>query len=240
MVLTGGGCLINGHFGSRPPLTDICERRPGLCEDDRAVRLINQLRESSVLIRTEETLGSGIIIAQSRDETVILTNRHVIDPDGDLEYPTGITVNNNGRSIEPRRILIAPDGVDLAAVVVEGGLGPPIRMNGGNPPIGTNIFVVGSPLGSEDSVSAGIVSNLRHVAMADGFEFDAIQTDAAVNPGNSGGGIFDADTGELLGIITFKLRISMFQTAEGMAFAIPTSVLDRFPYAGWRQLAREN
>jgi serine protease Do len=193
-----------------------------------------------VLIRNEDGQGSGIIIGHRNKETVILTNRHVIEVGSELRFPEGLEVRNNGRSVAPRRILVAPEGLDLAVIFVEGRLGPSRATSDDAPPIGANVIVVGSPLGSEDSVTTGIVSNLKPTMTTRGFRYNAIQTDAAVNPGNSGGGIFNAETGELIGIISYKLRMTPFESAEGMSFAIPMSVLTKFPYTDWQQVPKEN
>ena len=159
------------------------------------------------------------------------------DSDGSLSV--GLKVRNNGKTFTPSRILIAPHELDLAVVFVKGRIGPCRVAQMDTPDVGENVLVVGSPLGSEDSVSKGIVSNLYPDKTKAGFKYFNIQTDAAVNPGNSGGGIFDAQSGKLLGIVSFKLRMSMFETAEGMAFAIPVSLLKKFPYERWEELKKE-
>ena len=234
-VLTGG-CATTNQFRAFDPIIDICKsNEPGKCNRKNRIALIEELRQSSVLIKNSKSQGSGVIIGHNGNETVILTNRHVVDPDSGRKIPDGTKILNNGRVSVPTRILIAPDDIDLAIVFVKGVAGPCRKMFGESPAVGSNVIVVGSPLGSEDSVTKGIISNLNPEKTKNGFSYFTIQTDAAVNPGNSGGGIFDAETGNLIGIISFKIRMSPFETAEGMAYAIPITILKSFPYAGWEQ-----
>lgn len=207
--------------------------------------LADALRRSSVLISTDEALGSGIIIANSGTETTILTNRHVVESDspaagGFARLAPGMVVYNDGRVGAVKRVQIAPNGLDLAVVTVEGDLGPAVRTSTGRLSRGNRLMIIGSPLGYEDSVSAGIVSNFAPRETGSGFHFLAIQTDAAINPGNSGGGFFLAGTGELVGITSFKLMLNPIVTAEGMGFAIPIRYIYDYPYRDWAMLPAGN
>jgi S1-C subfamily serine protease len=233
-----GGCA--GIFKAYNPMYEICRTERSYGYGQRGIKnLIKELRQSAVLINSNRAQGSGIIIGHKNNETIILTNRHVVDPDENLRLPGGLQIRNNGKSVVPTRILIAPQDLDLAVVFVKGRIGPCREAEMDAPTIGGNVFVVGSPLGSEDSITKGIISNLNPEKTKKGFKYNIIQTDAAVNPGNSGGGIFDAKTGELLGIISYKLRMSMFETAEGMAYALPISILKEFPYSDWLEVKRD-
>ncbi len=212
------------------------------CQSDSQLEeVIAALKRSTVLIDTASGLGSGVIIAHRNGETFILTNRHVVEaeqaPDGGgPRAEDGMTVHNDGTVARPARIIVAPNGIDLAVVVVKGDLGPDARLANATIRRGTGVVAIGSPLGIEDSATRGIVSNFVERSTQGGFRFTAIQTDAAINPGNSGGGLFLSGTGELLGITTFKLRISPFESAEGMAFVIPINVLGQFPMQTWSEL----
>jgi putative serine protease PepD len=99
--------------------------------------------------------------------------------------------------------------------------------------VGDTVIAVGSPLGLEATVTSGIVSALgREVEISDtesGGPFqaqrtatltDAIQTDAAVNPGNSGGPLIDA-TGRVVGVVTAMAGVNGDSGSIGIAFAIP-------------------
>lgn len=214
---------------------------PNECNAANALELLaDQLRRSSVLISSDEALGSGIIIANSGTETTILTNRHVVESDthgddGSPRLSPGMVVYNDGKVARVKSVRIAPNSLDLAVVTVEGDLGPAVRTFTGRLSRGNRLMIIGAPLGYEDSVASGIVSNFSRRETDSGFGYTAIQTDAAINPGNSGGGFF-LGTGELVGITAFKLRISPIETAEGMGFAIPIRYIYDFPYEGWQNL----
>jgi serine protease Do len=207
----------------------------------RTEEIIEGLRSSSVMIDTDEGLGSGIIIGKDGGDTIIITNRHVVQSEtpGPGHGPVtagGMTVHNGGQVARVRRVLIAPNGIDLAAVIVGGDIGPAVRIAGETPRQGTRLIIIGSPLGIEDSVSEGVVSNFVSRRTDSGFPFTAIQTDAAINPGNSGGGFFLAGSGELIGITAFKLQLNPFSTAEGMGFGIPISIIQQYPISAWHEL----
>lgn len=240
-TLISGGCATTNAFRMHLPLTEICQTtsRSSSCSRSN-LKLIEELRQSAVLIRSGNVQGSGIIIGHQDNHTIIVTNRHVVDPESNPKDQRVITIRNNGNTFKPARILIAPHGLDLAIMFVEGKVGPCRKMDFNKQTVGTNVIVVGSPLGSEDSVTKGIISNLNPEKAKNGFEFFTIQSDAAINPGNSGGGIFDAQTGELIGIMSFKIRMSPFETAEGMSFALPISLLKEFPYSGWDQVKKDS
>jgi len=230
-VMSSGCAAI---FRSHNPLTDIC-RNNGTSIQRSIKSLIKELRQSAVLIDSSSAQGSGIIIGHKNNETIILTNHHVVTED-DGSLSKGLKVRNNGKTFTPSKILIAPHGLDLAVVIVKGRIGPCRVAEMGKPDIGEDVLIVGSPLGREDSVTKGIISNHNEEETKAGFKYFTLQTDAAVNPGNSGGAIFDAQKGRLLGIVSFKLRKNMFETAEGMAFALPVSLLKEFPYEKWKEI----
>lgn len=215
---------------------------PAAClTDSQLEENIAVLKRSTVLIDTDEALGSGVILRRENGLTVILTNRHVVQaedpgPDKNPVAAGSMVVHNDGSEAKVVRVLLAPNDLDLAVVFVKEDIGPPARMANATIRRGTGVVVIGSPLGIEDSATRGIISNFVGRRTDSGLPFLAIQTDAAINPGNSGGGLFLASTGELLGITTFKLRISPFETAEGMGFVIPVSMLNQYPIQSWREL----
>ena len=229
-----------------------CRKRPPIQENDtkgsedesvvsgkRLQEIIGQLRKSVVRIESDESIGSGVILYRCGGETAILTNKHVVTtdkaPDGKVLASPNIRISNEGMLVRPVKVVIAPQGLDLALVFVREDIGPPIKTTQKIPQIGTRTIIIGNPLGVEDSVSQGIVSNIVKDKSEGGFPFESIQTDAAINPGNSGGGMFLAN-GELLGIVTFKLRLG-FGFAEGMGYAIPLGVLKNFIVDSWAEIA---
>jgi serine protease Do len=167
---------------------------------------------------TEEESGSGVI-ARVAGKTVVLTNRHVIHR-AELDAITVQLVD--ARVLRPRR-LWSDAGTDIAVLEVEGDDLPEARLAAGDPvQIGDTVLVIGSPFGLRNSVTLGIVSakGRRDLELGEGtvrFQ-DFIQTDAAVNPGNSGGPLVNV-RGEVVGIITAIASGSGLN--EGIGFAIP-------------------
>ena len=154
--------------------------------------------------------GSGVIISDSGH---ILTNYHVV------EGAESITVTlPDGR--EEKVVWVMGDEVTDIAVIKINAQTENAAVIGSSASLvaGQQVMVVGNPLGDlGGSVSGGIISAVdRHVTI-EGKEMNLIQLDAAVNPGNSGGGLFDM-RGALVGIVNAK---SVAEDVEGIGFAIP-------------------
>ena len=173
---------------------------------------------------TGEAAGSGIIVSE---DGYIVTNNHVISSESTSSFyaiteATGIKVNlyNDQESYEATVVGTDPY-TDLAVLKIEKtGLTAVQIGNSDNVKVGEFVMAVGNPLGMDYSVTSGIVSALnREIQGDDGTLFTAIQTDAAINSGNSGGALVNAN-GELIGINTMKY---LGTGIEGIGFAIPIS-----------------
>lgn len=188
-----------------------------------AIRDIAKLTENSVVeITTEgvvrgnrlgqyvyEGAGSGVVIAS---DGYIVTNNHVIEDaskilvklkNGDIYEATVV-----GKSSDSDIAVLKVDTTDLQPVV----LGDSSKLV-----VGDTAVVVGNPLGSGSTVTNGIISAMdREIDLGDSV-MNLLQTNAAVNPGNSGGGLFNGK-GELVGIVVAK---SAGEDIEGIGFAIP-------------------
>ena len=150
-------------------------------------------------------LGSGIILDASG---LIMTNNHVVAALGQGPHGSAHTMVtlNDGRSAAFDVIAADPQS-DIAVVRAHqlSGLTPISIGSSANLRIGQPVLAVGSPLGLEGTVTDGVISALNRpvctqVNADDGWvAYDAIQTDAAVNPGNSGGPLVDAN-GRLIGV----------------------------------------
>jgi hypothetical protein len=117
----------------------------------------------------------------------------------------------NGEVFDSILVLAIDERRDLAVIKIAGVDLPALELGDSNAlTVGEPVVVVGSPRGLEGTVTAGILSSVRD---SDGFKL--LQTDAAVNSGNSGGPIVNAQ-GQAIGVVSFKLR-----SAEGLNFAIP-------------------
>ena len=171
---------------------------------------------------TGEATGSGIIVSK---DGYIVTNNHVINSDASSTFTiaeaTGITVNIYGDSESYEAKVIGTDVyTDLAVLKIEKNDLKPITIGDSNSvKVGEFVMAVGNPLGMEYSVTSGIVSAINREIESEGSTFTAIQTDAAINSGNSGGALVNSK-GELIGINTMKFAGTGI---EGIGFAIPIS-----------------
>ena len=163
---------------------------------------------------TKSGLGSGVIIS---NDGYILTNYHVV------EGASNLVVNIDEDAYDARIVGTDPSS-DLAVVKIEAGNLTPIEVGSSSDlVVGEWVLAAGSPYGLEKSVSTGIISALyRSTSMQSetglAIYANMIQTDAAVNPGNSGGALVDS-SGKLIGINT--LIESASGSNSGVAFAIP-------------------
>ncbi|MFM7206439.1 MAG: S1C family serine protease [Planctomycetaceae bacterium] len=193
-------------------LTDLL--RPAVVHIDATKPLARPRRGRT----TENDAGSGVI-AQVAENTVVITNRHVIARAA-LE---DITIRlEDGREITPTRLWADP-GTDIAVLQIDADDLQPARLaDGDTVRIGDTVVAIGSPFGLAHSVTLGIVSGKgrRDLELGEGsvkFQ-DFIQTDAAINPGNSGGPLVNL-RGEVVGLNTAIASSSGGN--EGIAFAIP-------------------
>jgi serine protease Do len=174
--------------------------------------------------------GSGFLIDPSG---VILTNYHVVDGAHDIQvmFSDGVRV--------PGRILAIAPIVDLALVKVDTAqrLTAVRWADSDKVQIADPVFAAGNPLGIGLSVSSGIVSALNRNIMSSPYD-DFIQTDAAINHGNSGGPLFNRN-GEVIGVDT--AIISPTTGSVGLGFAIPANdaryIADRLMHDGSIRLA---
>ena len=161
---------------------------------------------------TSEGNGSGIIISE---DGYILTNNHVIDGANKI-----LVRLRDGKEYEAK--LIGKDSkTDTAVIKIEAkNLKYAVLGDSSTLEVGDLAVVIGNPLGElGGTVTSGIISALEREISIDGKKMNLIQTDAGVNPGNSGGGLFNAN-GELVGIVTAK---SSGIDIENLGFAIPVN-----------------
>jgi S1-C subfamily serine protease len=213
----------------------LCEDNECITEEQRLQRLIVELQRSDVLVENDIGTGSGIII----EDRWVLTARHVVDPEFNGIAAANIEIFNSEREIaKPQRILLAPNDIDLAVIVINKDMGIAADFGSdGSIERGAGVLAIGSPLGLQDSVTRGIVSNFYDAETDSGYGYQAIQIDAPVNPGNSGGGLFLESNGKLIGVTTFKRVISRVELAEGLGFAVPLTLLEEFPVDDWQPIS---
>ena len=159
--------------------------------------------------------GSGVIISQ---DGYIVTNNHVVDGADELT----VTLNDNKEF--SARIIGADKTTDLALIKIDGKNLPAITIaNSDDIKVGEWVLAVGNPLGLNNTVTAGIVSAKARSLGANGVEA-FIQTDAAINQGNSGGALVNT-RGELVGINA--MLYSQTGAYSGYGFAIPTTIMNK-------------
>ncbi len=188
----------------------------------RALRA-NVFIESSLSL-VGQAIGSGVIVGEQDGETLIVTNRHVVDGEfrdqgASSGLPsTELTVRAIGQlPVAGRVVWVAPDGLDIAVISapIHSDEAEAAPWDDAHPAMGDEVFCIGNPQGLEWTYTKGSVSQVR-TRRYGSRQIAMIQTDTAINPGNSGGGLYD-DTGNLIGINTWTNDKRM---SEGLSFAI--------------------
>ncbi len=198
------------HTGSGMSVSEVAAR----CKDSVVAININVTKTVEGFGYTQEyegvSSGSGVVISE---DGYIVTNNHVIENGKD---PT--VIMRDGTQY-PATVVGSDDVIDIAVLKIEAtGLTPATFGSSDNVKLGETSVVIGNPLGKfGNSVTSGVISGLDREITIDDDTMMLMQTDAAVNPGNSGGGMFN-DRGELIGIIVAK---SGGTNVEGLGFAIP-------------------
>lgn len=174
---------------------------------------------SVVAIAAGDRTGSGFVVDAHGH---VVTNAHVVGGDERVEVTIGgRTMGARVRGVEP--------SVDVAVLSLDGGPvdAPPLAF--GDAPslrVGDPVVAIGSPFGLQGSLSTGVVSGLRRqIDSPNGFAITGvIQTDAALNPGNSGGPLLDP-SGRVVGVAT-QIATEGGRN-EGIGFAVPADVVRR-------------
>jgi serine protease DegQ len=189
---------------------EIHQRRP-LMDDPVLRRFFPGLGEQET--RRANSLGSGVIVSSGG---YVLTNNHVIEEADDIQI-----VLSDGRRLRATVRGSDPES-DLAVLKTDGSDLPAITFGKlDSVQVGDTVLAIGSPFGFGNTVTHGIISALgRNHLGINRFE-DFIQTDAAVNPGNSGGALVDT-AGNLIGINS--AIFSQSGGSQGIGFAIPVSL----------------
>ncbi len=165
--------------------------------------------------------GSGIIISE---DGYILTNNHIINSSSSSSfYEVGkankvvVTLYNDETEYEGS-IVGTDEETDLAVIKIDKtGLTAAELGDSDSLQVGEFAMAIGNPLGMQSSVSSGMISAVNRKVTSDGKTYTLIQTDTAINSGNSGGALVNSN-GQVIGINTLKMSGSGI---EGMGFAIP-------------------
>ena len=153
--------------------------------------------------------GSGVVLA---GDGYVVTNAHVVGAG-----PRSLRVRLHGGEVAPASVVGTDARTDLAVVRAEAARLPSLALaDDGRPRVGQLVVAIGNPLRFDGSVTVGVVSALhRALPGRDGPLEALVQTDAAVNPGNSGGPLLNA-SGEVIGV-----------TPMGVGFAVPVNAAKR-------------
>jgi len=210
------------------------EAGTGLSAIANLADVVERVRPSVVTVNTVVTnragtpqgegLGTGVVVDQQGH---ILTNYHVVQGAG------AVTVKFADGTVLAGRVIGSDPGNDLAVVKVNApaeALTPARWADSDTVRVGQGVFAIGNPFSLEFSVTSGIVSGTERQASG-GISGRAIrgviQTDAAVNPGNSGGPLFDAE-GNVIGINASIENPTGQRVFVGVGFAIPSNIAQRY------------
>ncbi len=189
--------------------------------DPLTQRLFGSIVRGPSYLKPERSLGSGVVFSA---DGYVLTNNHVIHGADDIQ------VLLSDGNVARASVIGVDSDTDLAVLRIEAANLVPINIaEGGTTNVGDVVLAIGNPFGIGKTVTMGIVSATGRQLRLSAYE-DFIQTDAAINSGNSGGALVNA-AGELVGISTAFYRNSgdarqggtATQSAEGIGFAIPVA-----------------
>lgn len=158
---------------------------------------------SVVIVKTRDGFGSGFFVSS---DGYILTNHHVVG------RKTSVTIEMRSGEVSQGIVVKRNAKHDLALIKLNGKNFSWLKFaQGQDLKVGNNVLAIGTPMGLSWSVSKGIVSAVRENGVR------VIQTDAAINAGNSGGPLIDLASGKVIGINTFGIRKDL---GEGLNFAV--------------------
>ena len=228
----GGQLFTPGSRASR----DAANFSAPLTVEQVAAKVLPSVVTLETTAGDESEMGSGIVLTS---DGLIMTNNHVVAPihPGPPESATHVVTLYDGRTAVFGVVATDPTS-DVAIVRAQGITGlVPVSVGGSaGLHVGQPVAAVGSPLGLQNTLSTGVISALNRavVTAADADNqlaaFDAIQTDAALNPGSSGGALVDMD-GELIGMNSAIAALAgaggVRSGSIGIGFAIPVDNASR-------------
>jgi S1-C subfamily serine protease len=209
---------------------------PDAAELARQPAPLQRASRATVCVLSSGGFGTGVILQKDGRDALIITNRHVVDPE--YARTRGRTQTSpsqigsirikfvTGDEKDGRVTWMAPDETDLAIVEVESPAGVEIARwdEPANVTIGDQVFAVGNPSGLSWTTTFGRVSAFRDHTYGT-RQAPVVQTDTRIGPGNSGGGLYTND-GVLIGINTFVVSSSRGDAGEtGLGFAIRIGLL---------------
>lgn len=237
MFLLGGAFnLISSKVESNAPeisntisyvSNDVRGTTTTLSGDESRVDVIARIKDSVVEISTASgSAGSGVIVGEFSDDNggrgyLVITNAHVVQSGNQNMYVNSYVTLTDGTKYQTQMCGFDTKSDIAVLKIYESNRYLPVATWANNESklnVGESVIVIGNPLGVlGGSVTNGYLSALDREIKVDGHKMNLLQTDAAVNPGNSGGGLFNLN-GELIGIVNAKI---VDEDIEGIGFAIP-------------------
>ena len=173
---------------------------------------MDKVMQGVVVIRAGEVTGNGVIVST---DGYVLTAAHVVSGTAEVavRLKSGLQLNASVVRVDREQ--------DIALIKLPGTGHQAVELNLGKPDeVGSELFAIGAPLGEElaFTVTKGVISGYRE---REGDKAKFIQTDASLNPGNSGGPLLNK-SGRVIGIVSYKIVLPGF---EGLAFGVPVDVI---------------
>jgi putative serine protease PepD len=227
-VLIGGGGVAGGaiadhYIGDQPSMVSASSPAGAVMESNNLASVVDKVQPSIVTVMVDGTngsvLGSGVII---NAKGLVLTNNHVIASGGTVSVRL-----SDGRTA-PAKVISTDKNRDLALVQASGASGftPATFGNDKSVAVGDTVLAFGAPLGLANTVTSGIIS-AQNRSVNTGTEklSGLLQTDAAINEGNSGGALVDL-SGHVVGInVAIATASQTDQGSIGVGFAIPSNAV---------------
>ncbi|HEU4349329.1 MAG TPA: trypsin-like peptidase domain-containing protein [Actinoplanes sp.] len=226
-LVAGGGTaggLVAGHYlaGGTAPAATTSSSTATATGGEALAAVAARVSPSIVTVLIDDAgtsaLGSGVVLDANG---LILTNNHVVSSGGTVSVRL-----SDGRTV-PARVVATDTTHDLALVQATGvsGLTPATFASSGTVQVGDTVLAFGAPLGLSGTVTSGIVSAVdREVNTGSERLTGLLQTDAAINQGNSGGALVDT-SGRVIGINAAIATTGSSTGSVGLGFAIPSDTV---------------
>ncbi|HEY6759248.1 MAG TPA: trypsin-like peptidase domain-containing protein [Baekduia sp.] len=226
--------VVDGHNSSSAAAAAPASSNPTRPVSDdsgmTAKQVYNEAKDSVAYIQAETgqgtATGSGFVVSS---DGKIVTNEHVVDGAQSVSVKLGV----NGKA-QSAKVLAADASKDLALIQIDATNLKPLSFGDSSAvQVGDNVFAIGNPYGLDHTLTSGIISALgRDIQAPDGTPIKgALQTDAALNPGNSGGALIDSQ-GKVVGVNSQIASSGSSSGGEpgnvGIGFAIPSNTVKAF------------
>ena len=197
-----------------PTVTSTATPMASPTPETNTIEILKTIRDSIVRIRTRNNGGTGFLI---ETDGTVLTNYHIIEGE-----ESSITIELSDRRIVDGKLSNYDEELDLALITIAKTDLPYLSIETSRAPeIGETVYALGYPGNRNYSVTSGIASSITKLS-ENGPIF--IQTDAALNPGNSGGPLIDKQ-GNLLGVNTSRLEIAGGRDIQNVGYALGISFI---------------